>query len=70
MQLQDVAVGYGGSSSRYHEVKRVVSEKNLGPLIATDMTRCIHCSRCVGFGQEIGRASWNLACPGAASTPR
>ena len=52
-QLQDIAVGYGGSSSRYHEVKRVVREKNLGPLIATDMTRCIHCSRCVRFGQEI-----------------
>ncbi len=52
-QLQDIAVGYGGSSSRYQEVKRVVREKNLGPLIATDMTRCIHCSRCVRFGQEI-----------------
>ncbi|MFO7543079.1 MAG: NADH-quinone oxidoreductase subunit NuoG [Thiobacillus sp.] len=52
-QLQDLAVGYGGSSSRYQEVKRVVHEKNLGPLIATDMTRCIHCSRCVRFGQEI-----------------
>ena len=51
--LQDLAVGYGGSSSRYHEIKRVVREKNLGPLIATDMTRCIHCSRCVRFGQEI-----------------
>jgi NADH-quinone oxidoreductase subunit G len=51
--LQDLAVGYGASSSRYQEVKRVVAEKNLGPLIATDMTRCIHCSRCVRFGQEI-----------------
>jgi NADH-quinone oxidoreductase subunit G len=51
--LQDLAVGYGGSSSRYQEVKRVVRDKNLGPLIATDMTRCIHCSRCVRFGQEI-----------------
>ncbi|MDP1925821.1 MAG: NADH-quinone oxidoreductase subunit NuoG [Thiobacillus sp.] len=51
--LQDLAVGYGSSSSRYQEVKRVVTEKNLGPLIATDMTRCIHCSRCVRFGQEI-----------------
>ncbi|HBU29954.1 MAG: NADH-quinone oxidoreductase subunit G [Thiobacillus sp. GWE1_62_9] len=51
--LQDLAVGYGGSSSRYREIKRVVREKNLGPLIATDMTRCIHCSRCVRFGQEI-----------------
>jgi NADH-quinone oxidoreductase subunit G len=52
-QLQDVAVGYGGSASRYSEPKRVVKEKDLGPLVATDMTRCIHCSRCVRFGQEI-----------------
>ncbi len=53
-QLQDLAVGYGGSSSRYTEEKRVVINKNLGSLIATDMTRCIHCTRCVRFGQEIG----------------
>jgi NADH-quinone oxidoreductase subunit G len=52
-QLQDLAVGYGGSNSRYAEPKRVVTEKELGPLVATDMTRCIHCSRCVRFGQEI-----------------
>src|SRR5437762_10726005 len=52
-QLQDLAVGYGGSSSRYQEEKRVVVNKNLGPLIATDMTRCIHCTRCIRFGQEI-----------------
>jgi NADH-quinone oxidoreductase subunit G len=52
-QLQDLAVGYGGSSSRYREEKRVVVNKNLGALIATDMTRCIHCTRCVRFGQEI-----------------
>ncbi|HUX31769.1 MAG TPA: NADH-quinone oxidoreductase subunit NuoG [Thiobacillus sp.] len=52
--LQDLAVGYGASSSRYQEIKRVVIEKNLGPLIATDMTRCIHCTRCIRFGQEIG----------------
>jgi len=52
-QLQDLAVGYGGSASRYAEPKRVVVEKNLGPLVATDMTRCIHCTRCVRFGQEI-----------------
>ena len=52
-QLQDLAVGYGGSNSRYQEAKRVVVNKNLGPLIATDMTRCIHCTRCVRFGQEI-----------------
>src|SRR5207344_1715643 len=52
-QLQDLAVGYGGSNSRYQEPKRVVFNKNLGPLISTDMTRCIHCTRCVRFGQEI-----------------
>src|SRR5690349_17637256 len=52
-QLQDLAVGYGASSSRYQEEKRVVVNKNLGPLISTDMTRCIHCTRCVRFGQEI-----------------
>jgi NADH-quinone oxidoreductase subunit G len=52
-QLQDLAVGYGGSASRYTEAKRVVFNKNLGPLISTDMTRCIHCTRCVRFGQEI-----------------
>jgi len=53
-QLQDLAVGYGKSTSRYEEAKRSVVNKNLGPLIATDMTRCIHCTRCVRFGQEIG----------------
>jgi len=52
-QLQDLAVGYGNGASRYQEEKRVVVNKNLGPLIATDMTRCIHCTRCVRFGQEI-----------------
>jgi NADH-quinone oxidoreductase subunit G len=52
-QLQDLAVGYGASGSRYEEPKRVVADKNLGPLISTDMTRCIHCTRCVRFGQEI-----------------
>ncbi len=52
-QLQDLAVGYGGSNSRYEEAKRVVNNKDLGPLIATDMTRCIHCTRCVRFGREI-----------------
>jgi len=53
-QLQDLAVGYGKSDSRYQEEKRVVLNKNIGPLISTDMTRCIHCTRCVRFGQEIG----------------
>ena len=53
-QLQDLAVGYGGSASRYHEPKRVVFHKNLGPLVsAEEMSRCIHCTRCVRFGQEI-----------------
>ncbi len=52
-QLQDLAVGYGSSGSQYEEDKRVVNNKNLGPLISTDMTRCIHCTRCVRFGQEI-----------------
>ena len=53
-QLQDLAVGYGGSSSRYQEEKRVVFHKNVGPLISMEeMSRCIHCTRCVRFGQEI-----------------
>jgi NADH-quinone oxidoreductase subunit G len=52
-QLQDLAVGYGGSSSRYEEEKRVVPNKDLGPLVSTDMTRCIHCTRCVRFTEEI-----------------
>lgn len=52
-QLQDLAVGYGSSGSRYQESKRAVTNKDLGPLISTDMTRCIHCTRCVRFGQEI-----------------
>ena len=53
-QLQDLAVGYGGSSSRYTEEKRVVLEKDVGPLISMkEMTRCIHCTRCVRFGQEV-----------------
>lgn len=52
-QLQDIAVGYGGSSSRYEEEKRVVPAKDMGPLISTDMTRCIHCTRCVRFTEEI-----------------
>ncbi|MCG7935674.1 MAG: NADH-quinone oxidoreductase subunit NuoG [Candidatus Thiodiazotropha taylori] len=52
-ELQDVAIGYGRDVSRYSEGKRVVADKNIGPLIATDMTRCIHCTRCVRFGEEI-----------------
>ena len=52
-ELQDLAVGYGKDASRYLEKKRIVKDKNIGPLIATEMTRCIHCTRCVRFGQEI-----------------
>lgn len=52
-QLQDLAVGYGDVKSRYQEEKRVVLNKNLGPLVATDMTRCINCTRCVRFTQEV-----------------
>ncbi|WP_427911673.1 NADH-quinone oxidoreductase subunit NuoG [Ramlibacter sp. MMS24-I3-19] len=53
-QLQDLAVGYGGSSSRYEEEKRVVLHKDVGPLISMEeMSRCIHCTRCVRFGQEV-----------------
>lgn len=53
-QLQDLAVGYGGSASRYQEEKRVVFHKDVGPLISMEeMTRCIHCTRCVRFGQEV-----------------
>ncbi|MBF5003518.1 NADH-quinone oxidoreductase subunit NuoG [Diaphorobacter caeni] len=53
-QLQDLAVGYGGSGSRYEEEKRVVPVKDVGPLISMqEMSRCIHCTRCVRFGQEV-----------------
>lgn len=52
-ELQDVAMGYGNSASQYSEGKRVVLDKYIGPLIATEMTRCIHCTRCVRFGEEI-----------------
>ncbi len=53
-QLQDLAVGYGGSSSRYEEEKRVVFHKDIGPLVSMEeMSRCIHCTRCVRFGQEV-----------------
>jgi NADH-quinone oxidoreductase subunit G len=52
-ELQDLALGYGRDISRFNERKRVVKDKNLGPLVSTDMTRCIHCTRCIRFGQEI-----------------
>jgi NADH-quinone oxidoreductase subunit G len=66
-ELQDLAMGFGSDVSRFNEGKRIVKDKNLGPLVSTDMTRCIHCTRCVRFGQEIagiqelgtvGRADW------------
>src|SRR5437660_5884484 len=52
-ELQDLAVGFGRDVSRYHEGKRSVPDENLGPLIANDMTRCIHCTRCIRFTEEI-----------------
>ena len=52
-ELQDLAVGFGRDISRFHERKRVVPDENLGPLIATDMTRCIQCTRCIRFTEEI-----------------
>lgn len=52
--LQDIAVAYGTSGSRYTEEKRVVFNKNIGPLVSTDMTRCIQCTRCVRFLKEVG----------------
>ncbi|VAW51555.1 NADH-ubiquinone oxidoreductase chain G [hydrothermal vent metagenome] len=52
-ELQDVAVAYGQSVSEYTETKRVAFDKNIGPLITTELTRCIHCTRCVRFGREI-----------------
>ncbi|MGQ0430057.1 MAG: molybdopterin-dependent oxidoreductase, partial [Gammaproteobacteria bacterium] len=66
-ELQDLALGFGSGSSRFDEQKRVVKDMNLGPLISTDMTRCIHCTRCVRFTAEIagiqelgatGRGEW------------
>jgi len=52
-ELQDLAMGFGRDIARFNERKRVVKDKNLGPLVSTDMTRCIHCTRCVRFGQDI-----------------
>ena len=56
-ELQDIAIGYGSDVSRFTERKRVVKDKNIGPLVSTDMTRCIHCTRCVRFGNEIAGVS-------------
>ena len=52
-ELQDLAMGFGRDDARYELTKRVVKDKSFGPLISTDMTRCIHCTRCVRFGQEV-----------------
>ena len=52
-ELQDLAMGYGRDVSRFTERKRVVKDKDIGPLVSTDMTRCIHCTRCVRFSEEV-----------------
>jgi NADH-quinone oxidoreductase subunit G len=52
-ELQDLAMGFGRDISRFNERKRVIKDKDIGPLVSTDMTRCIHCTRCVRFGQDI-----------------
>jgi NADH-quinone oxidoreductase subunit G len=52
-ELQDLSLGYGRSVSRFSERKRVVADEDMGPLVATDMTRCIHCTRCIRFTAEI-----------------
>jgi NADH-quinone oxidoreductase subunit G len=52
-ELQDLAMGFGRDAARFEERKRVVKDKNIGPLVSTDMTRCIHCTRCVRFTAEI-----------------
>jgi len=51
--LQDQAMSYGKDSSRYHENKRAVADKEIGPLVKTTMTRCIHCTRCIRFSTEV-----------------
>ena len=56
-ELQDQAMGYGRSVSRFTERKRVVKDKDVGPLVQTEMTRCIHCTRCVRFLEEIAGTS-------------
>jgi NADH-quinone oxidoreductase subunit G len=61
--LQDQALGYGGHGSRYYENKRSVPSHDIGPLVATEMTRCIHCTRCVRFGEEVAGAM-EMGAPG------
>ena len=62
-ELQDLSLGYGRDTSRFVEPKRVVKDKDIGPLISTEMTRCIHCTRCVRFGIEIAGV-WELGATG------
>ena len=52
-ELQDVAMEYGSDVSRFSEGKRIVGDSDIGALIQTDMTRCIHCTRCIRFGSEL-----------------
>ena len=52
--LQDIAMGYGGDQTRYQERRRIVKDKDYGALVSTEMSRCIHCTRCVRFGEEVG----------------
>jgi len=52
-ELQDLSIGFGGDASQYTDIKRVVFDKDIGPLISTELTRCIQCTRCVRFGEEI-----------------
>ncbi|MDR1708785.1 MAG: NADH-quinone oxidoreductase subunit NuoG [Candidatus Accumulibacter sp.] len=68
-QLQDLAVGYGGTATRFHEAKHVVPGKEAGPLISMrEMSRCIHCARCIRFGKEIaGLAELGMANRGVDS---
>jgi NADH-quinone oxidoreductase subunit G len=56
-ELQDVSMGFGSASSEYEESKRAVADDDLGSLISTEMTRCIHCTRCVRFGDEVAGVS-------------
>ena len=60
--LQDQAMHFGADRSRYNDVKRSVQDKNLGPLVKTVMTRCIHCTRCVRFSQEVRAHDDTFAC--------
>ena len=67
--LQDQAMYYGFDKSRYQENKRAVDNKNMGPLVNTIMTRCIHCTRCVRFAPPASGARWIAAAPGTGAAP-